>query len=279
MYTIVAIANLYRLANYTKYDSDKTAREEARNVLEAFIYKARSLLEDVDFTAASTKEELATLSEKLTHAMDWLYEDGANAAVQVVKDKLEEVKKLESPISYRKDEASKRPELIKQLKEALESGRGMIHMMKNPMKPETPEGSATPSDASAMPVVDTSKISDALKEEMVKLETAYAEIENWMTDVLKKQELLKPHEEPVFSSTVVGEKLAELNKWVYELFQKQMAEVREQTEKLEREKEAQRKAEKAAKKAAEKASTESESATSSASAKSEEKTQSVKDEL
>lgn len=273
-------ANVCRLSGYTKYDEDKTAREEARNVLEAFIYKTQNLLEDAEYVLASTEEERKKLAEQLSQAMEWLYEEGAVSAVKVVKEKLKSLKDLEKPISHRKEEASKRPELIKNLREALESGKNMIDNMRNPPKPvatATAENGETP-------VMETLELSEELKGDLTKLEKYYNEVNSWLEENLSKQDALKPHEDPILSTKKVQDKMTDLNAKIYKIFEKQLEEVRknrikilEEQNKLEKAQRAAAEAAKSAESASASPSDSSASASSSSSSAAPEK--SAHDEL
>ncbi|KAK0639143.1 Hsp70 protein-domain-containing protein [Cercophora newfieldiana] len=119
-----------RLKAFESSDRTRRAREEALNQLEAFTYKVRDLVESEAFIGASTVEERDTLEQKTNDASDWLYGDGAEAPKDELKARLKELKDIVNPIQKRIDEAAKRPELIKNLKEALESTKNFAAEMR-----------------------------------------------------------------------------------------------------------------------------------------------------
>ena len=58
-------------------------KEEARNALEAYLYRVRDLLEeegDTPFRKCSREEERKELGKKLEDAFNWLHEDGDHAS-------------------------------------------------------------------------------------------------------------------------------------------------------------------------------------------------------
>lgn len=65
----------------------KLAREEARNVLEAFIYKVRDLVEQASFVGASLEHERKVIKEKTEEVNEWLWDEGESAATKELKSK------------------------------------------------------------------------------------------------------------------------------------------------------------------------------------------------
>ncbi|KAI1438602.1 actin-like ATPase domain-containing protein [Xylaria sp. CBS 124048] len=133
-----------RLKAFEASDKARRLREEALNQLEGFTYKVRDLLDSDAFVAASTAEERSELETKASDASDWVYGEGADASREELKSRLEELKKIVSPINWRIDEASKRPESIKALKDSLSQTNTWI----NTIKKEIREAEALSSSAS-----------------------------------------------------------------------------------------------------------------------------------
>ena len=119
-----------RLAAFDASDRSRILREEALNTLEAFTYKARDLISDEGFIAASTEQQRNLIEEKMKAASEWLYGDGADASREELKNWLKELRGLVDPIQKRKEEAIKRPEEIRLLKEQLDQTRAMADMIK-----------------------------------------------------------------------------------------------------------------------------------------------------
>jgi hypoxia up-regulated 1 len=110
-----------RLKAFEASDRARKQREEALNQLEGFTYKVRDLLENDDFVKHSTAEERASLEKKNSEIGDWLYGDGADATKEELKGKLKDLQAIVGPVQKRIEEASKRPELVKSLQEALKN--------------------------------------------------------------------------------------------------------------------------------------------------------------
>jgi len=84
--------------------------------------------------AASTAEQRTLLEEKLSAASDWIYEEGHDATEEVLNAKLKELKDITNPIQKRKDEAAKRPEAVKGLRDALDQLSKVTDMVKEQIK-------------------------------------------------------------------------------------------------------------------------------------------------
>ncbi|KAI0432844.1 Hsp70 protein-domain-containing protein [Xylaria sp. FL1042] len=119
-----------RLKAFETSDKARRLREETLNQLEGFTYKIRDLLDSDAFVAASTSEERAKLESKASDASDWVYGDGADAPQKELKSRLNELKDLVSPIQTRMEESSKRPELVKTLKDSLNQTNTWISKIK-----------------------------------------------------------------------------------------------------------------------------------------------------
>ncbi|KAI5928250.1 stress protein ORP150 [Camillea tinctor] len=134
-----------RIKAFEASDKSRRLREEALNQLEGFTYKIRDLLDSEFFVAASTSEERARLEKKANDASEWLYDDGADASREQLKSRLKELKDLVSPVEKRIEEASKRPDLVKTLRDAL----GQTSTFVDTIKGKIAEAEAFQSSASA----------------------------------------------------------------------------------------------------------------------------------
>lgn len=84
--------SLIRMASLDEKDAKRRAREEARNHLEAFVYRIQDFLYDEVVELVSTEKERETLREQLSAASDWLYEEGEYADTA---DYIERLRKLQ----------------------------------------------------------------------------------------------------------------------------------------------------------------------------------------
>jgi hypoxia up-regulated 1 len=132
-----------RLSAFDASDKSRKLHEEALNTLEAFTYRARDLLADDSFIGASTSKARASLEEKLHAASDWIYSDGVDATYPIVTERLQELKDLVDPVLKRKDEALKRPDQIKALRDALGQTKSLIDAVKSQMEKAEEESSSS----------------------------------------------------------------------------------------------------------------------------------------
>ncbi|WQF82015.1 Putative Heat shock protein 70 family [Colletotrichum destructivum] len=217
-----------RLKAFEASDKARRLREEALNQLEGFTYKVRSLLESETFIAASTAEERATLEKKNNEASDWLYEEGADASRDDLKKRYKELHDPVAKIQKRSEEADKRPELVKALKDALNSTQSFVNTIKKQIdeydewhasastgsssstSTETP--SATPSgDFDDLEDDDSSKertMDDVVKEkgpvpplykreDVDVVDDLYESTTKWLKEMEKKQDALTATDDPV----------------------------------------------------------------------------------
>ncbi|ORY26444.1 HSP70-domain-containing protein [Rhizoclosmatium globosum] len=94
-----------RFAKMDDEDAARRAREEAFNNLEAFIYSSQAFLESEVLPSVSTEEQREALSLKVASAQEWLDEDD-------LRKKLNEVKEIRAPMSFRVKELEARPKAV-----------------------------------------------------------------------------------------------------------------------------------------------------------------------
>ncbi|KAF3913787.1 hypothetical protein ABW21_db0200307 [Orbilia brochopaga] len=127
-----------KLETFDKDDTTRVDREEARNNLEAFSYRATELLSSDAFIAVSTEEQREALQTKINEISEWIYTREADMADrQVLLDKYRELKALESPITHRRKEAEKRPEAITKLQKSIKDGQKLLEKMKKAVTKHT----------------------------------------------------------------------------------------------------------------------------------------------
>ncbi|KAF2084055.1 actin-like ATPase domain-containing protein [Saccharata proteae CBS 121410] len=246
-----------RLSAFDASDRARRAREEALNVLEAFTYRARDLLSDDNFVAASTTEQRSAIEDLLHTTSDWLYGEGADADEATLKAKLKALKDLVNPIQTRKEEASKRPEQIKHLQDALEQTQSMLNLVKDEVEKAAAASasaesassssssttpSPSPSSADDLEDLDDAPTTDEpapstpsytpvfTPSDLTSLSQTYDTISTWLSTKLAEQEALGPHEEAALSSTELEAKAKQLQDATMALIGKQMRGAREQKE-------------------------------------------------
>lgn len=80
-----------RLRDIKTHESKKLARDEARNVLEAYIYRARDLVDADNFLAVSTESERKAIKAKTEKTNDWMSDEGDSADIKVLNAKRREL--------------------------------------------------------------------------------------------------------------------------------------------------------------------------------------------
>ena len=231
-----------RLAAFDASDRSRVLREETLNNLESYTYKIRDILEEEDFTAASTSAERDVIEQKSNDAAIWLYGDGAEASRETLKARLDELRGLVKPITKRKEEAGKRPEALKELQDALSQSQTMIKVIKQQQEDQSISAAAaslssasnTESQASdsatsatgddfadldetlsssttttsAIPELPTPSYSEADLTSILEMHDA---VQKWLDEKLPQQEKLSATEDPVLLSSELSLKAKELN--------------------------------------------------------------------
>lgn len=219
--------------------------------MEAFTYRARDLLEDESFIAASTAEQRAKLEATLSDTSDWIYGDGHDATEEILKAKLKELKDIVDPVQKRKDEARKRPAAIKSLQETLEQTSGFTSVIKNDIE-KAAERAASASEAASKAAEESATTSadpleeledeDMLKasspeavepsdvveppiysEEDLKALTGVCEsVQKWLDDKQAAQAKLSEFQDPAFTVKDLEEQSRKLNSALMEMVQRKM---------------------------------------------------------
>ncbi|GAA5827900.1 hypothetical protein JCM11251_007722 [Rhodosporidiobolus azoricus] len=187
----------------------KIAREEARNVLEAYVYRVRDLLDGGNLeseasVAASIESERKAVKELMEKTSEWLWDEGEQAETKVLKEKKKELEKLVKHISSRSTEALKRPEAITNLRDALTSSSAFL-------------SSARTNHTAAVAADDPLRFT---ADELDKLDKLISSTQQWLDDSVKKQEKTKPYEDAVFKVAEVERKLRDLESEVKKLEKK-----------------------------------------------------------
>ncbi|KFY12262.1 hypothetical protein V492_03980 [Pseudogymnoascus sp. VKM F-4246] len=258
--TEVLIAKKERLVAFDDSDYTRKMQEEALNQLEGYTYRVRDLLTDDTFIGASTEAERKPLAELAEAIGDWLYEEGTSATREVLRAKLGEMKAIVDPIERRKDEAAKRPEQVKGLKESLENAQSVINLVKERIAEQvefmssvslrpTPSETSTESSTTAEPSTETdgteedntsaeaeaetkTKSSEVplptvpptsfTQEDLDKLETLHKETSDWFSKKLAEQEALKVTDDPVLFVKEMAKKANDLSQAGMEVVMKGM---------------------------------------------------------
>ncbi|XP_075055056.1 heat shock protein 105 kDa [Mixophyes fleayi] len=100
-------------------DKLEKERNDAQNAVEEYVYDYRDKLSG-PYSRFICEEDLSRISELLTETENWLYEDGEDQPRQIYVEKLDELKKLCTPVHERYREALERPKMFEQLGQRLQ---------------------------------------------------------------------------------------------------------------------------------------------------------------
>ncbi|TWU78890.1 lumenal Hsp70 protein [Metarhizium rileyi] len=230
-----------RLKAFTASDKARFQREEALNQLEGYTYMVRDLLEGEAFVQASTEKERADLAKQSGEIGNWLYEDGADAATDVLKAKLELLKDIAVPVQTRISEAEQRPERIAALKESVKRIEEYLDTLQKQIA-EYEEWEATAASASNGASSTTSASAEAptgefdgledddakkddkpeeqpgpipplfKKEELKDLDALVKMTKDWLSEMEPKQNSLPLTADPVLLVNDITEKIQKLDK-------------------------------------------------------------------
>ncbi|KAL8277095.1 hypothetical protein RQP46_010523 [Phenoliferia psychrophenolica] len=193
-----------RLREMKAAETRKLAREEARNVLEAYIYKARDLVDQSSFVDASLDSERKAIRDKTEAANEWLWDEADNAPTKELKAKKSELEKLIKHVTVRSSEASQRSNAIKAFKLILSTA-----------------------DAFALSARTNTTLSESKKEtprhtlvEIEALTKLSSDAREWLSTQVKSQDSKKAHEDPVLRVAEVERKAREVENEVNKLMKK-----------------------------------------------------------
>ena len=106
----------------------RSQREEARNLLEGFIYRVRDLLEEsTEFQSVSKKQEREKIRQKADDINTYLSKEGDKAELSALKLKRTELESLVKPIEVRLSEAGIRDEAVKSFQAALDDAQTFVN--------------------------------------------------------------------------------------------------------------------------------------------------------
>lgn len=224
-------------------DEQRRLREESRNNLESFVYRAQEFLYDDTVAVVSTEEEQEKLRELLSETSDWLYDEGENADTAANVERLRKLRyihleprtrkkkeensswhrALEQPIAFRRTEYLNRADNLKKIDDSVALARNFVSTIR-----ATNEEDRYHTD-----------------EELNGLSDLAARVEAWKSDKVKAQEALAAHVSPVLTTAECKRKCQELEEALFKLMQKKKpkakkpkadkAEQGEKTEKAEKE--------------------------------------------
>ncbi|TQS37604.1 hypothetical protein Golomagni_01917 [Golovinomyces magnicellulatus] len=228
-----------RLAAFSGSDNLRRMRDESLNRLEGLTYKVRDLLEESEFISVSTQKERTKLEIKSKDISEWIYSEGIEASKEELKEKLQELEDLISPINFRKAEISIRPEKIISLQSALNETNQLIlsvteqivsdkkklsetlasnsyseasatakpSYVEEPKSSQEEDSTTTDTAPIEMPTFDPPVYTES---DLTTPKTLFDEYSLWLTNKLAEQEKLEKTDDPVLLSKDIDEKVKKL---------------------------------------------------------------------
>jgi hypoxia up-regulated 1 len=195
------------LAAIDSAELGKRKREEARNLLEGYLYRLRDLLDGQDdspFIEFSKPEEREKLSESLSKTLHWMNEESDDADTNDFWTRRQKLEELESPVQIRYKENETGPKAVDDLQQALWAGRVFL---------ESARQNRTEEDTNGLP----HKYTD---EELEEVEKKLKENEAWLGPLVEKQKTLKRNDDPVFKTLELKARGIALQRQVMRLLKK-----------------------------------------------------------
>ncbi|XP_008948032.1 PREDICTED: heat shock protein 105 kDa isoform X2 [Merops nubicus] len=168
-------------------DKLEKERNDAKNAVEEYVYEFRDKLSG-PYEKFVCEKDLQGFSALLAETEGWLYEEGEDEAKQVYVDKLEDLKKLGTPIAMRYQEAEERPKLLEELGHRLQYYATIAGEFRN--KDE--------------------KYIHIDEMEMMKVEKCVSEVVEWMNNAVSAQAKKSLDQDPAVRSSEIKAKLQEL---------------------------------------------------------------------
>ncbi|KAL5498189.1 LHS1 [Sanghuangporus vaninii] len=198
-----------RLIAVDTAEAAKRRREEARNSLEAYLYRLRDLLDDESdaspFKKCSTEEERNALKEKLYDILHWMSEEGDHAQLIDFWDKKDQLESLERPIQFRYKEIEAFPSAFN------ESQR--INFITNLFLTEARKNLTMELTPGGLPAYHTAG-------ELSALEKSLREHESWLNEWVEKQRGRKENEDRVILTTEMKARAKALEKELLKLMRR-----------------------------------------------------------
>uniref|UniRef100_A0A8C0VVK6 Heat shock protein 105 kDa n=1 Tax=Cyanistes caeruleus TaxID=156563 RepID=A0A8C0VVK6_CYACU len=169
-------------------DKLEKERNDAKNAVEEYVYEFRDKLSG-PYEKFVCEKDLQGFSALLAETEGWLYEEGEDEAKQVYVEKLEDLKKLGTPIEMRYQEAEERPRLLQELGHRLQYYATIAGEFRN--KDE--------------------KYIHIDEMEMMKVEKCVSEVVEWMNNAVSAQAKKSLDQDPAVHSSEIKAKLQELN--------------------------------------------------------------------
>ena len=179
-----------RLRWYERKDEERARTDKAKNDFESVIYSMRDWLNDygeAHMPYVGSADALDELLSQLSAAEEWLLDgEGETASYVEYMEKFQALNGIYQQLKTRKEEHSKRPQLVAQSRRRMEELYDSVEVLKE-----------------SKPWINITQIEDALDR--------LAEINGWLEEQITKQKQTPLHEDPVLRSSDVDLKITRAN--------------------------------------------------------------------
>ncbi|CCA66452.1 related to glucose regulated stress protein, HSP70-like [Serendipita indica DSM 11827] len=162
-------------------------KEEARNMLEGYLYRLRDLLEGEEtspFMLFSKPDERKKLEEKMWDNFRWINEEAESADIKELWSRRDDMEAIEKPIQFRYEEDTAAPRELENLQQALHAGQAFLQSAHQNYTMEDQEG-----------------ISHRFTlEELEDVKNRLKETADWLESGITEQKKLAKNDDPVLIS-------------------------------------------------------------------------------
>ncbi|PVF96398.1 actin-like ATPase domain-containing protein [Serendipita vermifera] len=182
-------------------------KEEARNMLEGYLYRMRDLLdggETSPFMLFSKPEERKKLEDKMWDGFRWVNEEAETADIKELWSRRDEMEAIEKPIQFRYEENEAAPKELENLQKALQAGQAFL---------ESAYQNRTMEIADQLPHKYT-------LEELEDVKSRLKETGDWLQQGVEQQKKLMKNDDPVLISAEMKARGVTLQKHVMTLLKR-----------------------------------------------------------
>ncbi|TDL26892.1 actin-like ATPase domain-containing protein [Rickenella mellea] len=197
-------------------EAAKRRREDARNILEGYLYRVRDLLEEDEqspFMKCSKEEERSAIREKMESTLLWLHDQADEADTVTFWDKRNALEVLERPVQHRYREIDAFPETLNNSQKWNFATRMFLVEAK---------ANLTAEEEADLP-------SKWTRAEIENLEKTLKEHEGWLNEWVEKQKSVKPNEDPVILTTEMKARAKTLETQLYKLVKRKAPKPKKKT--------------------------------------------------
>ncbi|KAG8842725.1 lumenal Hsp70 protein [Serendipita sp. 405] len=162
-------------------------KEEARNMLEGYLYRLRDLLdgdETSPFMLFSKPEEREKLEAKLSENFRWINEGADEAEIKELWSRRDDMEVIEKPIQFRYEEDKAAPKELENIQKAVMAGKAFLESALQNRTMETKE---------SLPHKYT-------MDELEDVKTRLKETVEWLEEGITEQKKLAKNDDPVLIS-------------------------------------------------------------------------------